>query len=60
MNLTDTELKQVRQYTAPNIRLEIDTYLRTHIPMPEALAQRLSELLRAHKEATHGKDSRTA
>ncbi len=58
--LTDTELKQVRQYLAPNTRMEVDMYLRTHIPINKALAQRLSELLRSHKEATYGKYVRTA
>ena len=59
-SLTDTELKQVRQYLAPNTRTEVDAYLRTRIPINPVLAQRLSELLRSHKEATHGKSVRRA
>ncbi len=61
IDLTYEELKVVRQYLAPHIRLEIDAYLRTGLSLSEPLVRLLRKKLALHpKEITHGKDARTA
>lgn len=53
MDLSRTELKVARQFLSPNVRLEVDDFLRTGIPMTTALTRVVRTVLADNKEALH-------
>jgi hypothetical protein len=50
IDLTQNELKVVRQYLAPNTRLEVDAHLRTGLSLSDPLVELLRKKLAQHKE----------
>ncbi len=57
--LTQTELKVVRQYFAPHIRVEIDAHLRTGLSLNAPLVELLRKKLAQHKEQHNARTERT-
>lgn len=50
MDLSKTELKVAKQFLSPNVRLEVDAFLRTGIPITPALARVIRAVLADNKE----------